>query len=43
MPMADVYISDSTFAAYVEAYGDEAKAEIRSVVKQGAPGGEGDE
>lgn len=40
--MADVYISDSTFAKYVEAHGGEAKAEIRSVVKQNAPAGEGD-
>jgi len=37
--MADVYISDSTFAAYVAEYGDEAKAEIRDVVTANAPGG----
>lgn len=37
--MADVYIADSTFAAYVSEYGDDAKAEIRSIVKANAPGG----
>lgn len=36
--MADLYISDSTFSKYVQAYGEDAKAEIRSVVKQHAPG-----
>lgn len=41
--MADLYISDSTFAKYVEAHGDDAKAEIRSVVKQHAPTGGRDE
>lgn len=42
MDMADVYISDSTFAKYVEAHGEDAKTEIRSVVQQNAPEGEGD-
>jgi hypothetical protein len=41
--MADVYIADSTFAKYVGKYGDDAKAEIRSIVKSNAPGGDGDE
>lgn len=40
--MADLYISDSTFAKYVSEYGDDAKAEIRAVVKSNAPG-DGDE
>jgi len=36
--MADVYISDSTFAKYVGEYGEDAKAEIREIVKAHAPG-----
>lgn len=37
--MADVYIADSTYAKYVERYGrDDAKAEIRAIVKEHAPG-----
>jgi len=40
--MADLYISDSTYAKYVTEYGEDAKAEIRSVVKQHAPEGGGD-
>jgi len=35
--MADVYISDSTFAKYVGEYGEDAKQEIRKVVERGAP------
>jgi hypothetical protein len=36
--MADLYVSDSTYAKYVAEYGaEEAKAEIRSVVKANAP------
>ena len=38
--MADVYIADSTFAKYVEQYGDDAKAEIRKAVKANAPSDE---
>lgn len=40
--MADLYVSDSTFTQYVEAYGDDAKAQMRSVLKQEAPEGNGD-
>jgi len=40
--MADVYISDSTYAAYVTEYGDDAKAKIRELVDANAPGGEGE-
>jgi len=37
--MANVYISDSTYAAYVAEYGsDDAKAQIRDVVSENAPG-----
>jgi hypothetical protein len=36
--MADVYISDSTYAAYVTEYGDDAKAQIRQVVEENTPG-----
>ena len=36
--MADVYISDSTFAAYVGEYGDDAKQAIREIVSENAPG-----
>jgi len=39
--MADLYVGDSTYAAYVSAYGDDAKAEMRSILKQNAPA-EGD-
>jgi hypothetical protein len=39
--MADVYISDSTYAAYVTAYGDDAKAKIRELVNANAPEGDG--
>jgi hypothetical protein len=35
--MADVYVSDSVFAQYVEAYGGDAKQEIRDVIKTHAP------
>lgn len=36
--MADVYIADSVFAQYVAEHGTEdAKTEIRNVVKQHAP------
>lgn len=35
--MADVYISDATFAQYVSEYGGDAKAEIRRVVESNAP------
>lgn len=36
--MADLYVSDSTYAKYVEAYGDDAKAQMQSILKQHAPG-----
>jgi hypothetical protein len=35
--MADLYVSDSTFSAFVEAYGSDAKDEMRSVLKANAP------
>jgi hypothetical protein len=35
--MADLYISDSTFAKYVTEYGDDAKDQIRAIVKDEAP------
>jgi hypothetical protein len=42
--MADLYISDSTYAEYVAEYGaEDAKAEIRSIVKANSPGGDADE
>jgi hypothetical protein len=37
--MADLYISDTTFSKYVVEYGDDAKDEIRAVIKQNAPDG----
>jgi len=44
--MADLYISDSVFAQYVAAYGDDAKERIREAVEKEAPdvgkGGDGD-
>lgn len=36
--MADLYVSDSTFMRYVESYGEDAKAEMRSILKANAPG-----
>jgi hypothetical protein len=42
--MADLYISDSTYAQYAAAYGaEDAKDHIRSVVKQNAPTAEADD
>ena len=37
--MADLYVSDSTFSAFVEAYGSDAKDEMRSILKEHAPDG----
>jgi hypothetical protein len=41
--MADLYVSDSTYAKYVAEYGDDAKDQMRSVLKADAPGGDADE
>jgi hypothetical protein len=41
--MADLYVSDSTYAAYVSEYGDDAKDEMRSALKSAAPNGDTDE
>lgn len=41
--MADLYVADSTYAKYIEAYGDDAKDEMRSALKANAPGGDADE
>lgn len=38
--MADLYVSDSTFGKYRDEYADDAKAEMRSVLKRNAPGGD---
>ena len=35
--MADLYVADSTYAAFVAAYGDDAKDEMRSILKSNAP------
>lgn len=37
--MADLYVADSTFSAFVAAYGEDAKDEMRSVLKAHAPDG----
>lgn len=35
--MADLYVADSTYAAFVAAYGDDAKDEMRSILKANTP------
>lgn len=40
--MADLYISDSTYAAYVAEYGSDAKDRMRQLIKEHAPEGSND-